>query len=282
MKVLIVIGLALASVTSGAQTTNFNQIQHVETALNHLTVFELGEPIITAVIADHDAFQIQRQDDKVFLMPLQPGISTNLFIWTPTRQLSYEIDAAGDATKMNVTIRNVPPTQHGPGQSLGNPAPSDQEIQKIASLVLTQTLLGTKDISHEARKPPVDCVSVELVQVYRGKDRLYIRYSITNLTNSPFRVTTPDISQPLPTQQPISMLSLRDHQLSPQTFSAFKAKQGSSVPVVSAESQQRDLAPGQKTTGVISVHGSENNPPQLYQLNFGADQNHPVTVAAVL
>jgi hypothetical protein len=281
MKALITIGLALASVTSGAQTTNFNQIQHVETALNHLTVFELGEPIITAVIADHDAFQIQRQDDKVFLMPLQPGISTNLFIWTSTRQLGYEIDAAGDVTRMDFTIRNVPPVQHGQGQS-ATTAPSDQEIQKIASLVLTQTLLGTRDISREARKPPADCVTVELDQIFRGKDRLYIRYSITNLTKSPFRVTTPDVSQPLPTQQPISMLSLRDLQLSPQTFSAFKATPGSSMPVASAETQQRDLAPGQTTTGVISVHGSENNPPQLYQLNFGADQNHPVTAEAVL
>ena len=49
-----------------------------------------------------------------------------------------------------------------------------------------------------------------------------------------------------------------------------------------AESGLRDLAPGEKTTGVISIEISTGNPPQIYQLNFGVDQNGPLTVEAVL
>ncbi|MGC1360747.1 MAG: hypothetical protein WA826_06205, partial [Silvibacterium sp.] len=79
-----------------------------------------------------------------------------------------------------------------------------------------------------------------------------------------------------------SLLSLRNHQLSPQTFGAFKAKTGPSLAVVQADSVTRDLAPGQKTTGVVSIGSSQGNPPQLYQLNFGADQGQPLTVEAVL
>ena len=46
-------------------------------------------------------------------------------------------------------------------------------------------------------KPATDRVEVDLEQVYRAKDRIYIRYSVTNQTKAPFRVTTPDVCAPL-------------------------------------------------------------------------------------
>jgi hypothetical protein len=52
--------------------------------------------------------------------------------------------------------------------------------------------------------------------------------------------------------------------------------------VTKAENGTRDLAPGEKTTGVISIGSSTGNPPQIYQLNFGADQNGPLKVEVVL
>ena len=111
---------------------------------------------------------------------------------------------------------------------------------------------------------------------------IYIRYSVANRTKAPFRVTTPDVCAPLPTEQPISLVSLRNHQITSQTFATFKARQVSGIPVMQAESGTRDLAPGEKTTGVISIESSAGNPPQIYQLNFGADQNGPLKVEAVL
>jgi len=118
--------------------------------------------------------------------------------------------------------------------------------------------------------------------VYRSKDQMYIRYSVTNQTQAPFRLTTPDVSAPIPTQQPISLIVLQNRQLSPQSFGAFKSKPGSSLAVVQAESVVHDLAPGQTTTAVVSIGSSQGNPPQLYQLNFGIDQGRPLTVEAVL
>ena len=139
-----------------------------------------------------------------------------------------------------------------------------------------------QDVSHDGSKSIVDRVQIDLEQIYRAKDQLYIRYSITNQTKEPFRLTTPDVSAPLPTQLPISLLSLRNHQLSTQTFDAFKTKLGSSFTVVQTESVARDLAPGQKTTGVLSIGSSQGNPPQILQLNFGSDHGKPLTVEAVL
>jgi hypothetical protein len=282
MKALIAVGLAFASVACVAQTVNFNQVPHIQTALNHLTVIELGEPVIKVEIADRIAFDVERYDDQVSLTPLKPDVSTNLFIWTATREISYEIDPAGDISKMNMLIRNAPPAALPAAQTNHLAELSDQRIQNITSLVLTQALMGSKDITREIRKASEDTVFVDLEQVFRSKDRLYIRYSITNLSKSPFRLTTPDISQPQMTQEPISLLSLRDHQLSIQTFSAFKTKPGSSISLSSSESQAKELPPGQKTTGVVSIPGNPASSPQIYQLNFGFDQNHPVIAEAVL
>ena len=281
MKMLITISVALGVTVAGAQTTSQNQVRHVETSLNHLTVLELGEPVSTIAVADTDSFRVEHHDDKVFIEPLREGVATNLFIWTESRQLTYELDPAGQLATMDVLIRTEPvPKAHNVANAPTEP--SDAEIRKMASLVLTQAMMGVQDVAHDGSKSISDRVQVDLEQVYRAKDQLYIRYSITNHTKEPFRLTTPDVSAPLPAQLPIALLSLRNHQLSTQAFDAFKTKPGSSFTVIQAESVLRDLAPGQKTTGVLSIGSSQGNPPQILQLNFGSDHGKPLTVEAVL
>lgn len=279
MKMLLTLPFALAIAAAGAQTTNQSQVRHVETSLNHLTVIVFGEPVTTLAIADTDSFQVERHDDKVFVKPLREGVSTNLFVWTASRELSYELDLAGQLASMDVLIRTEPLPHSARNTAL---EPTDAEIQKIASLVLAQTMMGAQNIANDNHKQAADRVLVVLDQVYRSKDQLYIRYSISNQTKAPFRLTTPDVYEPTPTQQPISIVGLRNHQLSPETFASFKAKPGSSLVVMQAESATNDLAPGQKTTGVISIRSSAGSSPQLFQLNFGTDQNVSLTAAVVL
>jgi hypothetical protein len=283
MKSFLGAVLALAAVGAAAQSTNFNQIQHIETALNHLTVIDFAEQVVTVAVADPDAIQIERHDDKVFLKPLKDGVATNLFVWTASRQIAYEIDPAGDLAKMNVIIRNAPePKLHKPDRNAETSEPSDQQIQKISSLVLAQALMGTESIAHEKSKDAVSGVNVTLEQVFRSKDTLYIRYSIANQSTEPFRITTPDVSMPRPTELPISIVSLRNHQLSPHTYEAFKTKAGAIVPVVSAESASNDLAQGQNSSGVVTIRVSQGSQPQLYLFYFGNSQSGPVVAEAVL
>jgi hypothetical protein len=283
MKELIALGIALASASASAQTIGFDQLPHVKTALNHVTVIDLGEPVANIGKADLDAFQIDMEGDKILIEPLKEAISTNLAIWTASRQLNYELDPAGDVTKMTVLIRNAPSTpRHASSTAATASQLDDQELQKVTSLAQSQALIGSQDITRDRQKLAVDSVNVDIDQIFRAKDQLYIRYVITNLTKAAFRVTLPDVSLPVPTQQPISLIGLRDHQLNPQTFATFKTKQGESLPVVAGHTLVTDLGPGQKTTGVISIKRSKDNPPQIYELRFGSDQNHVVTVAAVL
>ncbi|HLH36450.1 MAG TPA: TrbG/VirB9 family P-type conjugative transfer protein [Alloacidobacterium sp.] len=280
MKVLTIATIVLATVAAGAQTTTQTQIRHIETSLNHLTVLEFGESVTTLAVADPDTFQIERHGDKVFIKPLREGVSTNLFVWTTTRELSYELDPAGQLAQMDVMVRAEP----APGSLVSTQAsaePSDAEIRKIASLVLTQAMLGVEDIVHDPEKRATGRVQVDLEQVYRAKDRIYIRYSVANQTRDSFRVTAPEVYAGVPSVQPIALLSLKNHQITSHTFGKFKTTQ-SSVVGVQADSAARDLAPGEKATGVISIGTSAGIQPQIYQLTFGSDRSGPLKVEVVL
>jgi hypothetical protein len=285
MRYPTALGLIFAALTAQAQSVNYSQIEHVHTALNHLTIIETGEPVNSVALADPDAFSIQQDRTRIFIKPTHDQRSTNLFVFTATRKLSFELDPAGDVATMNVVFQALPPAGARP---VAAPAtafqqePSDEEIQKVARLVLTQALLGSQEIAHDQSKIANGHVGVTLEQVLRARNATYIRYGVENKTTHAFRVTTPNVTTLIPTQTPVSLLGLKNHQLRSSEAEAFKAKHGESLHVLSADGTGKDLAPGQQMTGVISVSGSGENPLQLYELRFGSDNSKPVTVQAVL
>jgi hypothetical protein len=274
-------GLTFAALTASAQTINYSQIPHIHTSLDHLTVVEVGEPITTVAVANPDALSVEHHGDKVFLKPTRQQESTNLFIWTATRQLAYEVDPAGDVSKMNVVVGAMP-LNHVAVRTQANAEPEDAEINRIAGLVLTRAMLGSQDIVRDDTKLASGRVDVALQQVFRAADATYIRYSISNRTNHPYRLTTPDVTTLLPTQMPQTLASLKNHQLRPSLADNFRAKPGQPLTVVSADNSARDLAPGETVTGVVSVKNANSNPPQLFRLQFGTDSTRPVTADTVL
>jgi hypothetical protein len=281
MKRFWTLFFVVAVAAAEAQTTGQGQIRHVETSMNHLTVLEFGEPVTTLAIGDADSFQIERHEDKVFIKPLQQGVSTNLFVWTASRELSYELDPAGSLASMDVSIHTAPaPDPRANAQS--NAELSEEKIHKIATLVLTQTLAGAEDIVQDSTKTGRNHVQAAIEQIYRSGDQIYLRYSITNRTAAPFRVTTPAVYAQTPSQSNVALASLHDHQLKRKTFASLKARRGVALEVAQTESNPRDLAPGEKATGVIAIKGTDGSQSRLYQLNFGIDQNRPVTAEVVL
>jgi hypothetical protein len=281
MKSIWTIFFVLAVTAAEAQTTGQGQIRHVETSMDHLTVLEFGEQVTTLAVGDADSFQIERHEDKVFIKPLQAGVSTNLLVWTASRELSYELDPSGSLSTMDVLIRTDPaPDPRIVAHS--EEELSERKIHAMAAQVLTQTLVGAEDIVPESTKIEHNRVQVALEQVYRAGDQVYIRYSITNCTKAPYRVTTPAVYAQTPGTNVVSLVSLRNHQLKRKTYTSFKTHRGVALDVAQAESTPRDLAPGEKATGVIGIKCTDGNQPRLYQLNFGIDQNRPVTAEAVL
>lgn len=270
--------IALFALTAKAQNINFPDVPHIHTALNHLTVIDLGEPIQFIAAADPDSFQIERAGDKVLLQPLKDGASTNLILWTGSRQVSYELDAPGDVVTMNVLVRNVAPAARAATE-----APTVKERQQIAAAATTQAMLGAQDIVvDQPTKVSNAGVSASVVRVLHSNEGTYLQYQIINHSIAPFRVTTPVINQLTPTQTPVSLLALRNHQLSPQTLSSFKAKANDASTAVTGQTQETDVPPGATTSGYVLIRALNSSSPLIYQLNFGSAASGPIIEAVVI
>jgi len=104
MLVLAVIAAVTASLDAQRvqrESSNRSQVIHLQTALNHLTVIELAEPVIQ-VATGSQSFKVEWHENKVFVQPTESGAATNLFIWTASERLNYELEPAGEVSGMNL------------------------------------------------------------------------------------------------------------------------------------------------------------------------------------
>src|SRR5450759_4570179 len=89
------------------ETNDRNQILHLKTALNHLTVIELREPVIQ-VATGSQSFKVEWRENRVFVQPTEADASTNLFIWTASERLNYELEPADSVTNMDFAVDQAP------------------------------------------------------------------------------------------------------------------------------------------------------------------------------
>src|ERR1700720_4063016 len=114
MKLILstfVYGLLAVSLAAQQSQAPAQNVLHIATALNHLTVLEFHEPVTMAAAGSSD-FQIERQDSKVFIKPTKSGVSTDLFVWTASRRFAYELETTQELKNMNFSIDKslpVPP-----------------------------------------------------------------------------------------------------------------------------------------------------------------------------
>src|SRR5271157_3938281 len=87
------------------ETASRERVVRVQTAMNHLTVIEVGEPVTTVAVGSPQSFKVERRENKVFIQPLVESVSTNLFIWTESTRLNYElVPAISDPSQMDFAI----------------------------------------------------------------------------------------------------------------------------------------------------------------------------------
>src|SRR5213594_3581106 len=105
MMITIVLMLAVAAEPQRIETQHpdASKVTRVETTMNHLTVIELAEPV-TLAAAGSSAFKIERRENKVFIQPLEEGVSTNLFIWTGSERWNYELVPAVSVETMHFAV----------------------------------------------------------------------------------------------------------------------------------------------------------------------------------
>jgi hypothetical protein len=224
----------------------------VATALNHLTILEFHEPVTMAAAGSSD-FQIERQENKVFVKPMKSGASTDLFVWTASRRFAYELETTQEVKKMNFAIDNLAPV---PATHLVVSPSTDQ----LADLMLTRAFLGTVEITSVNTRTPKNQVGVRVEQVFRTRSSVYIHYTIENNSKSSYHVAAPSAYQVQGNHLSISLSTFAHQQLDPRLLEKLVGTQNVSLPIAHAESAAEDLAPGEATQGVVAIRQDLNSP----------------------
>jgi len=88
-----------------SETPSREHVVRVQTAMNHLTVIEVGEPVTTVAVGSPQSFKVERRDNKVFVQPLVESVSTNLFITNWSLQSAIRVKWTSQSTTASLNRR---------------------------------------------------------------------------------------------------------------------------------------------------------------------------------
>lgn len=241
------------------ETSDRTRIVHLKTALNHLTVIEVAEPIVQ-VAAGSPSFKVEWRENKVFVQPTEADATTNLFIWTANQRLNYELEPASAVTDMDFAVDQTPvhvepikPTSATP------PAPPS-----ITELLLAGKPVRLLPSKQRASKP----VEVWISDLYEKDGRLLIRYAVRNHSSEPYSIDTPAVYQLDGVHSPQSLYGLINSQLGDEQAAKLKAKQQTPVKVLDGQMQPTRIAPGEEAVGVVTLQMASSTHPTILRFQF--------------
>jgi hypothetical protein len=272
--ILIITALTAAWIPLSAQkiereTGDRTQIIHLKTALNHLTVIELRELVIQ-VATGSQSFKVEWRENKVFVQPTESDASTNLFIWTASERLNYELEPAGDVAAMDFAVDQMPFAQPKPASVTPRPQPSPTEI-----------LLAGKPVRLESSRPTRKPVEVTIRDLYEGDGRVLVRYAVRNRGNHVYDVSTPQVYELTGVHYSRSLYTLVDAQLGDQEAARVTAKGQTPVPVLEGHIQAEHLAPGGESLGVVALHLPSSTEPTILRFQFANDDKQQIAALLV-
>jgi hypothetical protein len=272
--ILIITALTAAWIPLSAQkiereTGDRTQIIHLKTALNHLTVIELRELVIQ-VATGSQSFKVEWRENKVFVQPTESDASTNLFIWTASERLNYELEPAGDVAAMDFAVDQMPFAQPKPASVTPRPQPSPTEI-----------LLAGKPVRLESSRPTRKPVEVTIRDLYEGDGRVLVRYAVRNRGNHVYDVSTPQVYELSGVHYSQSLYTLVDVQLGDQEAARVTAKRQTPVPILEVHIQTEHLAPGGESLGVVALHLPSSTEPTILRFQFANDDKEQIAALLV-
>jgi hypothetical protein len=285
MRGLVITIVTLAALVQPAwaqrievQKPDPNGIVRVQTALNHLTVIEVREPVIT-VAAGSPAFKIEWRENKVFVQPTEADVATNLFIWTASGRMSYELEPAGAVEQMDFAIdQPAPPPAPVLPTAVKPPSP------RTTAVTDPEVLLDSKPIRTDGLKMPKDRVVVILKDTFHGDgNELFIRYAVRNGAREAYTLRTPQVVAINVSHFSQALDRLSNSQLTESTASRIKVSSERPVEVVSGNLRSARVDPGQETVGLVGVKlPAMKNGPTVLRLMFPKDAKWQPTATMVL
>ena len=281
--IVLILAVPLWAQKIETATPNRDRVVPIHTALDHLTVIEVGEPVVT-VAEGSAAFKVEWRDNKVFIEPTEPGVSTNLFIWTASSRLNYELESAGEVGKMDFAIDYPRPTPAPPAAKVANPSVSHVGGgDPLAKSYEIGPMLGGRPVHSESVKASGHGVDVFLKDLFEQNGTLFIRYEIRNNSNGVYVPGIPRVFALSGVHSPQSLVGRENSQLSEAEAQRLKADGQAPLPVIDGKLRSTQLAPGEETVGVVEI----KLPPfvqkaSALRIDFSQDGRGPVAATLVL
>jgi hypothetical protein len=243
------------------QTSDRTRIVHLKTALNHLTVIEVAEPVVQ-VAAGSPSFKVEWRENKVFVQPTEADAATNLFIWTANQRLNYELEPADSVTNMDFAVDQAPvhlePVKPTAATTPGPVTPS------ITELLLTGKPIRLLPSKQRASKP----VEVWISDLYEKDGRLLVRYTVCNHGTEPYAIDTPLVYQLDGVRSAQTLYGLQNSQLGDEQAAKLKIKQETPVKVLDGQMQTARIAPGEEAVGVVAIEMASSTNPTILRFQF--------------
>jgi hypothetical protein len=286
---MLMMPLALAPLAAQKienETASRERVIRVQTALKHLTVIEVAEPVTTVAVGSPEAFKIERRENKVFIEPLEENVATNLFIWTASTRLNYElVPAVSDAGQMDFAIDYRPPQSQAkiPPAKSSDPEPAASGLRVPSEMLLN----GTPVRLAGASRARTD-FGLVLRDVYRTRDEVYVRYSIENRSSKTLRTGVPTVVSLSNPELDPSLWALHNSQLGTKYASRLKTS-GPPLPIQirCTERDFAEIAPGKEQVGLVALHMPDGSNagtarPTVLQFRFPVDSGVGLTATLVL
>lgn len=252
-----------------------DKIIHVQTALNHLTILEMNQPVDTVAVGS-PVFRVEWRGSKVFIEPTEPDVATNLFVWTSAGRFNYELDPAGLVPQMVFAIDQ--PTVDPPKAASLAARTSDATDPSPG-----EVLIAAKPIQLLGRIPDKNRVAFYLTDSLERDGKIFIRYTIRNETKKAYLPGIPQVWALDNPRYRESLYTMPNSQLSPDQAARLKCKGEIPLEIAQSELKSQRIEPGQETTGIVAVRlASVPTGPRVLRVIFLAGPKGPVAATLVL
>ena len=228
--------------------------------------------------AGSSSFKIEWRENKVFIQPLEPDATTNLFIWTASGRLSYELVPAGSVEQMHFAIDQDLGIVQAKKDEPAEQAPVVQQPKTPAAMLMESMPVKLVGPSKSHQK-----VEIVVQDVYQKDGRVYLRYAIVNGGRTVYLSAAPEVFTLNSPRAPQSLVPLANSQLAADYQIKWKGE--ARVPVVHTELQAPVVRPGQTAHGVIAFDLPTASKPgvrTVFKLAFPADTAGNVSAVLVL
>jgi hypothetical protein len=286
LAILFMLVLAGPAQRIATQYPDREKVTRLETAMNHLTVIELSDPV-TLAAAGSPLFKIDRRGNKVFIQPLEEGAATNLFIWTDSGRFAYELVPATSIESAHFAI-DERPAPIPPPENLDAQAPDSDASASIATPSMAEELLllarpiRRLDVKFEANR-----LGAFITDVLRKDGQLFIRYVIDNRTTRPYQASMPDVFVLRSVQSRTSLHSYRYSQLGEQAAKEIKSRSETRAELGDCDVPSDPLPSGEMAAGILTVRlpetpAANSEVPQVVRIVFPSAGGKPISVIVVL